>query len=131
MDITIAGRHVAVTDAMRDHARALAERMGKYGPHLMHVKVTLAIEGDRKIAEFVGAVRAKKTELVAKVESHDMYVALDSAAAKIERQLEKMEGRFKTRRPSGVYRRPVGEKAEPAEAEAEEEEIEPEEGAAL
>ena len=123
MDINISGRHVAVTDSMREHARGLAERMEKYSAHLMHVKVTLAIEGERKIAEFVGAVRARG-EAVAKVESHDMYLAIDQAAANLDRLLEKHEARFKRRRDPGAHRRPEQMETPETEAEAE---AEPEE----
>jgi len=97
LDVTISGRHVAVTDAMREHARERAARLERLGSHLMRVRMTLSIEGDRHTAEIIGTVRSKG-EFVAKHESHDMYLSIDQAVDKMERQLRKLEERFKGRR---------------------------------
>ncbi len=72
VDVTISGRHVAVTDAMRDHARQRAEKLAALSQHLMRAKITLSIESGRQIAEVIASVR-KHGEMVAKSESHDMY----------------------------------------------------------
>ena len=97
MDIRISGRHVAVTDAMREHARERVEKLERYSAHLMHVEVTLSIEGERHTAEIVAAFR-KKGEVVAKCETHDMYQAIDQAISKLETQLRRLESRVKDRR---------------------------------
>ena len=97
MDVTISGRHVEVTDAMRDHARERVGKLERFSPHLMHATVILAIEGDRHTAEVIGAVRSKG-DIVAKHESHDMYLSIDQAISKAERQLRKLEERFRHRR---------------------------------
>ena len=97
MHVRISGRHVAVTDAMRQHARDRVQRLERYSHHIMHVGVTLSIEADRHTAEIVASVR-KKGELVAKAESHDMYQSVDQAADKMEKRLHKLEGRAKGRR---------------------------------
>ena len=100
MDLTIAGRHVDVTDAMRAHARERVHRLERYSPHLTRVTVTLAIEGERHSAEIVAGVR-RHGELVAKTETHDMYQAIDQATEKIEKQLHRLERRVKDRRETG------------------------------
>lgn len=97
MDIVISGRHVEVTDAMREHARERVGRLERYSSHLMRATVTLTIEGDRHAAEIIGVVRSK-SDAVAKHESHDMYLSIDHAVSKIEKQLRKLEARFKTHR---------------------------------
>lgn len=97
MEVSISGRHVAVTDAMREHARDRVQRLERYSPHLMRVTVTLAIEGDRHMAEIVASVK-RKGELVAKSQTHDMYQSIDHATDKIEKQLRKLEDRVKDRR---------------------------------
>ena len=97
MEVTISGRHVDVTDAMREHARERVERLERFSPHLMRARVTLSIEGDRHFAEVIGVVRGK-ADVVAKDESHDMYGSIDHAVAKVEKQLQKLEGRMKDRR---------------------------------
>jgi ribosome hibernation promoting factor len=97
MDVTISGRHVDVTDAMRDHARDHVEKLGEHSPHLMRVSVTLAIEGERHVAEVIGGVRGRG-DVVAKHESHDMYLSIDQAVSKVERQLEKLEAKYREHR---------------------------------
>ena len=122
MDVTISGRHVAVTDAMREHARQRAEKLEALSQHLMHVKITLSIESARQIAEVIASVR-QHGEMVAKSESHDMYGAIDQAIAKIEKQLHKIEDRYRTKRDAARQKRTSkGEPEPPASANAEEEE---------
>lgn len=96
MEVTISGRHVDVTDAMRRYARERVARLERFSPHLMRAQVTLAIEGDRHWAEVIGTVRSKG-EAVAKHESHDMYLSVDQAVSKVEKQLHKLEHRFRFR----------------------------------
>ena len=107
MDVTISGRHVAVTDAMRDHARLRAEKLEHLGERLMRATITLSIEGGRQVAEVVAGVR-KHGELVAKSESHDMYLSIDQAVAKIEKQLQKIEERFRGKRDATRTKRTAG-----------------------
>ena len=104
MEVTISGRHVAVTDAMREHAQQRAEKLASLSPHLMHAKITLTIESGRQIAEVIASVR-KHGEMVAKCESHDMYAAIDEAVVKIEKQIHKSEDRFRTKRDDARQKR--------------------------
>jgi ribosome-associated inhibitor A len=104
VDVTISGRHVAVTDAMREHARQRAERLAGLSRRLMRAKITLSIEPGRQIAEAVVSVR-RHGEMVAKSESHDMYAAIDEAIAKIEKQLHRIEERFRQKRDAARQRR--------------------------
>jgi putative sigma-54 modulation protein len=93
LDVTISGRHVDVTDAMRDHAREQVAKLERHSSHLMRATVTLAIEGERHLAEVIGVIRGK-SDVVGKHESHDMYLSIDQAAAKVERQLQKLEAKY-------------------------------------
>ena len=104
MEVIISGRHVAVTDAMRDRARERTEKLAEASTHLMRAKVTLSIESGRQIAEIICSVR-KHGEIVAKCESHDMYAAIDDAVAKIEKQIRKIEDRYRTQRDAARQKR--------------------------
>ena len=125
MNLTISGRHVAVTDAMREHARLRTEKLAESSQHLMHAKITLSIESGRQIAEVICSVR-KHGEMVAKSESHDMYGAIDQAIAKIEKQLRKIEDRFRAKRDGARQKRTS--KGEPAAAPESEADTNAEEG---
>lgn len=117
MDISISGRHVEITDAMRDHARQKAEKLERVGGMVMHINVTLAMEPGRHMAEVSAKIR-HKGEVVAKAESHDMYASIDQAMARLEKQIIKLGGRIKDKRESG--RDKWAGPAEGAEAETEE-----------
>jgi putative sigma-54 modulation protein len=120
VEVIISGRHVSVTDAMREHAQQRAEKLATLSQHLMHVKITLGIESGRQIVEVIATVR-KHGEMVAKSESHDMYGAIDEAILKIEKQLHKSEDRFRTQRDAARQKRTTQGGPEPeADVKAEE-----------
>ena len=119
LDIRISGRHVEVTDAMRAHARERVQKLERYSPHLMHVAVTLSIEGERHTAEMLASFKGRG-DVVAKCETHDMYQAIDQAIGKIEKQLRRLEARVKDRREGSRQRRTVEEPLLEAEQEADE-----------
>jgi len=116
LDVTISGRHVAVTDGMREHARLRAEKLEHLSEHLMHAKITLSIERGRQIAEVIAAMRGRG-ELVAKAESHDMYLSIDQAISKFEKQLQKTEERFRGKRAASRTKRTPKGGVGPAEGE--------------
>lgn len=120
MDVTISGRHVDVTDAMREHARERIEKLERFSPHIMRARVTLAIEGDRHTAEIIVSI-PRKGELVAKCETLDMYQSIDLATDKMETQLHKVEERARDRHSTG---RDKWAESPPAEEPADEDEDE-------
>ncbi len=118
MELIISGRHVDVTDAMREHARSRAEKLGRVSNHLMHMTVTLGIEGERHTAEIIAKTRGKG-EVVAKSVSHDMYTSIDQVISKVEKQLQKVEARYKDRRTGSKENR-FGDIAKAKEGSSEE-----------
>jgi len=110
---------VEVTDAMRTHARERVEKLERYSAHLMHVAVTLSIEGERHTAEMLASFKGRG-DVVAKCETHDMYQAIDQAIGKVETQLRKLEARVKDRREASRQRRSVEAPSPPTEQEADE-----------
>jgi len=115
MKLTITGKNMAITEAMREHIEKRLARLQKYFWDDVEVQVRLAQEkGAQNIVEitlFIGStiLRAEET-------SNDMYVSADKAIDKVVSQLRKHHKKFADRlRPAEV---PAAE--EPA-AEAEEE----------
>lgn len=88
MDITISGRHVHVTEAMKNYAKEKAQRLQKYFERIQHIRVTLNIEGERQMAEIVATAIGGVT-LVAHTTEPDMYAAIDLVVEKLERQIIK------------------------------------------
>lgn len=86
MRIQITGRHVGVTEAMKDYAREKVEKLERLHGRMTGVEVTMEGGNDRKVVEMVADV-GRGLRLVGKAESPDMYAAVDLAEEKLGRQL--------------------------------------------
>ncbi len=86
MRIQITGRHVGVTEAMKDYAREKIAKLERLYDRMTGVEVTMEGGSDRKVVEIVADV-GRGLRLVGKAESPDMYAAVDLAEEKLGRQL--------------------------------------------
>ncbi len=93
MQITVTGRHMEVTEAIRDHAEEKITRELSEFPRVQSVHVILTVEKYRHIAELV-AQAPHHIHIEAKEESDDMYVSIDRATEKLEKQLHKVWGKL-------------------------------------
>lgn len=91
MQITVRGKNIQITDALRDYATKKVERLNKYLDRAVEAQVMLTVEKDRHTVEVTAAVDG----LIIRGEesSHDMYASIDLVADKLEKQIE----RYKTR----------------------------------
>ncbi|MHA1572856.1 MAG: HPF/RaiA family ribosome-associated protein, partial [Alphaproteobacteria bacterium] len=75
--VDIAGRHLAVTEAMEVHIREKLQRLAKVFDGGQSARVTLVREAGRNKAEIV--IVALRNQLVSKAEdANDMYAAIDA-----------------------------------------------------
>lgn len=88
MRIQITGRHVGVTEAMKTYAKEKVEKFASIYGRLSHVDVVMDVVHGSHIVE-MEAVGDRHTRLVAKVESPDMYAAIDLAEGKLLAQLRR------------------------------------------
>lgn len=92
MQLQVKGKNMPVTDALFEHAERKLERLTKILPpwdEAPVVELELSIERNPKIDRPQTAevtVRAKGTVLRVKESAEDMYIAIDRAARKLERQ---------------------------------------------
>ena len=121
MNITITGRHVDITDAMKEHARACAEKLLKYFDHLTSIQVVMNIEGDLHKAEIIASAPTHATIVAKAEEINDMYAALDEAARRAERQLLKFKEKLQDKHRAAASRQHSKEEALSETAEVEEE----------
>jgi putative sigma-54 modulation protein len=84
--IQITGRHVGVTEAMKDYARDKVEKLERIYGRMTKVEVTLDAHPERKVVEIVAHAN-RGARLVGRAESPDMYAAVDLAEEKLARQL--------------------------------------------
>jgi putative sigma-54 modulation protein len=89
MLFTITGKHIEITDAIRNHAQDKVEKLPRYFDSISQVEVIVeGNEGGKQSVEII--VHAEHNDLlVAKETGDDTYACLDMAIHKLERQLKK------------------------------------------
>ncbi len=106
MQLQVKGKNMPVTDALFEHAERKLERLTRILPpwdEAPIVELELSIERNPKIAHPQTAevtVRAKGTVLRVRESAEDMYVAIDRAARKLERQAARYRERRRRHRPA-------------------------------
>lgn len=92
MDITITGKDVKATEAIKDYVEKKMERVEKYFEGDVDVLVTIKTERAEQIAEM--SVRVKQDTYRAVTAHKDMYASIDKDIDILEGQIRK----FKTRK---------------------------------
>lgn len=93
MQISITGRHMELTDALRDHTQSRLEKLNSEFPRLQTAHVVLDVEKHRQLAELI--VHAPNHVVVdAKDETSDMYASIDSAVDKATKQLRRIRDKM-------------------------------------
>jgi len=87
MQVHITGRHVEITDGIRDHIYDKAERTLIDFPRIEDVRVILELQKHQHSAEVL--VQGKNLHVEGKAASENMYTSIDQALDKAERQLRK------------------------------------------
>ncbi len=87
MSIIVSGRHVQVSDALRQHAEAKFQALLDEYPKITSVRVILDIQKAHQMAEAV--IHGKHLEIEATHQAFDMYESIDQVADKAEKQLRR------------------------------------------
>ena len=88
MQISVTGRHMEVTESIRDFAHERVEHELADFPRILNAHVILAIEKHRQIAELV-VQGPHHLRVESKEESNDMYASITAAVEKCARQIER------------------------------------------
>lgn len=89
MLITITGKHIEITDAIRSHVEEKVEKLPRYYDTISQVEVILeGNEGGRQSVEIIAHAEHNDL-LIAKEAGMDTYACIDTAVHKMERQLKK------------------------------------------
>lgn len=97
--IIVTGRHVAVTEPMRDYATKKIEGLHLDYPRIIEVKVILDVEDHRQMAEII-LFCANHIVIEVKSISEDIYASIDESVSKIARRMRKYKTRLlKNHRP--------------------------------
>ena len=93
LPIQVTGRHVSVTDAMKEYCRRRLACLHLDYPKIIEVQVILDVEKYRHTAEVILHCSNHIT-LEASAESDDMYASIDQVVDKIARQMRKYKTRL-------------------------------------
>lgn len=99
MNISITGRHVEVTEAIKKHAEEKIARIKKYMHDVIDVHIILSVEKFRHKAEIT--VQGDGMRLHGENVTEDMYAAIDTVTSKIEAQARRHKEKLKTARVKG------------------------------
>ena len=100
MQIRIAGRHVEVTDDVRDYVESKVAKLSRFYDRIHEVEVVLGHESEQFTAEMI--VRAdRKHTFVARETGPDTFVLIDMVIEKLERQLIRHKEKNRNRKHDG------------------------------
>ena len=92
MKIIFKGKHIEVTDAMRNYIEKRLSKIERHFDHILEVIVTLSVEKSRQIVEVT--LQTNRALIRAEEETDDMYTSIDKVADKLERQIKKYKEKY-------------------------------------
>lgn len=99
MNITIIGRHMEVTDALKAYAEDKVKKLEKYLPLGAEASVTLGVEKYRRRAEV--QIKVNGILIQAQDETDEMYSSIDKVMDKVSRRVRKYKERLKDKKGRG------------------------------
>lgn len=116
-NVMVTGRHVHITEGMKEHAIEKISRLEKIGDRIIDVNVTMDIQ---KLDQRVDILmKYGHTIIRSHASSNDMYVSIDQAVDKLQRQLKRYKNKLQDYHAKGhpVMEVPVSVWALPEEEE--------------
>ena len=99
LPIIITGRHLEITDAIREYATKKIESLHLDYPRIIEAKIILDVQQHRQIAEII-LFCADHIVIEVKSTTEDIYASLDESTSKIARRMRKFKTRLlKSHRP--------------------------------
>ncbi len=93
-NIQINGLHVQVTDAMKQHAQVKLAKIERFHSHIMDVHVTMDIQKIEHSVTIV--VKFDHMKIKSHASSSDMYVSIDQAVARLQKQISRWKEKLQT-----------------------------------
>lgn len=87
MQLNVTGHHIDLTDSLHNYVEEKMERLERHFDSVTNVHVVLTVEKLRHKAE--ATIHLSGADVFADAEEDDMYVAIDSLADKLDRQIKK------------------------------------------
>ncbi|MHC4551366.1 MAG: ribosome hibernation-promoting factor, HPF/YfiA family [Planctomycetota bacterium] len=102
MLFTITGKHIEITDAIREHAQGKVKKLPRYFDSISQIEIIVdGKDGGQQSVEVI--VHAEHNDLlVAKEAGADTYTCIDKAVHKLEAQLHKAKEKQRSHKRSAV-----------------------------
>ncbi len=100
MKVDFTGRHLEVSEALRQFTLERLEKMTPYLDDVIDVHVILSVEKHRHLAEIT--LKTRHHDFVAGAETDDMYQSLAQALERVEHQVHKRVGKRQTAFKEGL-----------------------------
>ena len=95
MQISVSGRHLEVTDPLRNYIDEKFNRLERHFDKINSIQVVLSPEPNAHKAE--STIQLTGTEVHASAEASDMYAAIDLLTDKLDRQILKHKNKAVSR----------------------------------
>ena len=105
MQVEITGRHMDVTEGIREHVGVAFDKLSEHF-ELQSARLVFAKEGHREGPRFTvtaEVVAEHGEKVVGKATEEDCYFAIDEAVSKVDRQLDSKNKRSKNRKGRGIH----------------------------
>ena len=100
MEIIVSGRHLDITDAIREYASEKMSKLPRYFDRIQSIEV-IAAKAERNEMAVEVIVHAEHTDpFIVHTHHEDLYACFDEAAKKLERQLTDHKEKLRNRKHS-------------------------------
>jgi putative sigma-54 modulation protein len=114
MNIIVTGRHLEVTDALKNYVEKKVKRFDRYISNISEANVTLTVEKYRHKAEVL--LKVNGVLIQAEGITGDVYSSIDEVAEKLERQIKKYKEKLVShRKTEGKAEAEISEGTSPSE----------------
>jgi putative sigma-54 modulation protein len=96
MKLDITGRHIAVSDGLREHTKDRLEKINKLFDDETEAHVVLFVEKHRHVAEI--QIKNRSGVFSGQESTADLYVSINEAVEKIEKQIRRFKDKRTDRR---------------------------------
>ena len=96
MKVSVAARHMELTEAMKQYAQEKIDRLPRYYDGLLGVDLTFNKNAGNVVVEVV-ATGKRKAVFVSRQEGNDLYACVDTCFHKVEEQLRRHKDKVRDR----------------------------------
>jgi len=96
MKFTITARNFELTEALREYAAKRLEKLKHFEQYIIDARMTMEKDKGTSIIELTLSV--KHSPIASRVNNPDIYLGINDVVRKVERQLDKHEGKFRERK---------------------------------